>query len=59
MAGGVVLVGGAAYDATKASLEAMTRAWAAEYSASGVVALTGQHLNHETVEAIGRLHRRL
>jgi NAD(P)-dependent dehydrogenase (short-subunit alcohol dehydrogenase family) len=36
MAGGVGLVGGAAYGATKASLEAMTRAWAAEYSASGV-----------------------
>src|SRR5712692_5571461 len=34
--GGVGLVGGAAYGATKASLEAMTRAWAAEYSASGV-----------------------
>ncbi len=33
MAGGVGLVGGAAYGATKASLEAMTRAWAAEYSA--------------------------
>jgi NAD(P)-dependent dehydrogenase (short-subunit alcohol dehydrogenase family) len=33
---GVGLVGGAAYGATKASLEAMTRAWAAEYSASGV-----------------------
>jgi NAD(P)-dependent dehydrogenase (short-subunit alcohol dehydrogenase family) len=32
MAGGVGLAGGA----TKASLEAMTRAWAAEYSASGV-----------------------
>jgi NAD(P)-dependent dehydrogenase (short-subunit alcohol dehydrogenase family) len=30
------LVGGAAYGASKASLEAMTRAWAAEYSASGV-----------------------
>ena len=28
--------GGAAYGATKASLEAMTRAWAAEYSGSGV-----------------------
>jgi NAD(P)-dependent dehydrogenase (short-subunit alcohol dehydrogenase family) len=37
MAGGVGLVGGAAYGATKASLEAMTRAWAAEYSASGVL----------------------
>jgi len=36
MAGGVGLVGGAAYGATKASLEAMTRAWAVEYSASGV-----------------------
>ena len=36
MAGGVGLVGGAAYWATKASLEAMTRAWAAEYSGSGV-----------------------
>src|SRR5206468_3686571 len=32
MAGGVGIVGGAAYGATKASLEAMTRAWAAEYS---------------------------
>jgi NAD(P)-dependent dehydrogenase (short-subunit alcohol dehydrogenase family) len=36
MAGGVGLVRGAAHGATKASLEAMTRAWAAEYSASGV-----------------------
>jgi NAD(P)-dependent dehydrogenase (short-subunit alcohol dehydrogenase family) len=36
MAGAVGLVGGAAYGATKASLEAMTRAWAAEYSESGV-----------------------
>jgi NAD(P)-dependent dehydrogenase (short-subunit alcohol dehydrogenase family) len=36
MAGGVGLVGGAAYGATKASLEAMTRAWAVEYSARGV-----------------------
>jgi NAD(P)-dependent dehydrogenase (short-subunit alcohol dehydrogenase family) len=36
MADGVGLAGGAAYGATKASLEAMTRAWAAEYSASGV-----------------------
>jgi NAD(P)-dependent dehydrogenase (short-subunit alcohol dehydrogenase family) len=36
MAGGVGLVGGAAYGATKAALEAMTRAWAAEYSPSGV-----------------------
>ena len=36
MAGGVGLPGGAAYGATKASLEAMTRAWAVEYGASGV-----------------------
>jgi NAD(P)-dependent dehydrogenase (short-subunit alcohol dehydrogenase family) len=36
MAAGVGMVGGAAYGATKASLEAMTRSWAAEYSASGV-----------------------
>ena len=36
MAGGVGLLGGAAYGATKASLEAMTRAWATEYSGSGV-----------------------
>jgi NAD(P)-dependent dehydrogenase (short-subunit alcohol dehydrogenase family) len=36
MAGRIGLVGGAAYGATKASLSAMTRAWAAEYSPSGV-----------------------
>ncbi len=36
MAGGVGLAGGAAYGATKASLEAMTRAWTVEYSGSGV-----------------------
>jgi NAD(P)-dependent dehydrogenase (short-subunit alcohol dehydrogenase family) len=36
MAGGVGLAGAAAYGATKASLEAMTRAWTVEYSASGV-----------------------
>jgi NAD(P)-dependent dehydrogenase (short-subunit alcohol dehydrogenase family) len=36
MSGAVGLVGGAAYGATKASLAAMTRAWAVEYSASGV-----------------------
>jgi NAD(P)-dependent dehydrogenase (short-subunit alcohol dehydrogenase family) len=34
--GGTSGIGGAAYGATKASLEAMTRAWAVEYSASGV-----------------------
>jgi NAD(P)-dependent dehydrogenase (short-subunit alcohol dehydrogenase family) len=36
MAGRIGLVGGAAYGATKASLSSMTRAWAAEYSPSGV-----------------------
>jgi NAD(P)-dependent dehydrogenase (short-subunit alcohol dehydrogenase family) len=36
MAGHVGLVGGAAYGATKASLSAMSRAWAAEFSPSGV-----------------------
>jgi NAD(P)-dependent dehydrogenase (short-subunit alcohol dehydrogenase family) len=36
MAGTIGLPGGAAYGATKAALGALTRAWAAEYSASGV-----------------------
>jgi NAD(P)-dependent dehydrogenase (short-subunit alcohol dehydrogenase family) len=36
MVGKVGLSGSAAYSATKASLDAMTRAWAAEYSPSGV-----------------------
>jgi NAD(P)-dependent dehydrogenase (short-subunit alcohol dehydrogenase family) len=36
MAGEIGIVGGAAYGATKASLAAMTRAWAAEFSPSGV-----------------------
>jgi NAD(P)-dependent dehydrogenase (short-subunit alcohol dehydrogenase family) len=36
MAAELGLVGGAAYSATKASLSAMTRSWAAEYSPSGV-----------------------
>jgi NAD(P)-dependent dehydrogenase (short-subunit alcohol dehydrogenase family) len=36
MASGAGLVGGAVYGATKAALEAMKRAWAAEYSASGL-----------------------
>jgi NAD(P)-dependent dehydrogenase (short-subunit alcohol dehydrogenase family) len=36
MAAQVGLSGGAAYSATKASMSAMTRAWAAEYSPSGV-----------------------
>jgi NAD(P)-dependent dehydrogenase (short-subunit alcohol dehydrogenase family) len=36
MAGVVGLAGGAAYSATKASLSAMTRAWAAEFSPAGV-----------------------
>ncbi|HEY5223531.1 MAG TPA: SDR family NAD(P)-dependent oxidoreductase, partial [Microbacteriaceae bacterium] len=36
MAGQIGLVGGAAYGATKLSLVAFTRAWAAEYSPAGV-----------------------
>ncbi|MEO7336658.1 MAG: SDR family NAD(P)-dependent oxidoreductase [Caldimonas sp.] len=36
MAGQIGLAGGAAYSATKASLAALTRAWAAEFSPSGV-----------------------
>jgi len=36
MAGQIGLPGGAAYGATKAALAAMTRAWAAEFSPSGV-----------------------
>jgi NAD(P)-dependent dehydrogenase (short-subunit alcohol dehydrogenase family) len=36
MAATLGMSGGAAYGATKASLEAMTRAWAAEFSPSGV-----------------------
>ena len=36
MAGRIGLVGAAAYGASKAALSAMTRAWTAEYSPSGV-----------------------
>ena len=36
MSGEIGLAGAAAYGATKASLSSMTRAWAAEFSASGV-----------------------
>src|SRR5256712_5425669 len=36
MAGQIGLAGGAAYGATKAALSSMTRAWAAEFSTSGV-----------------------
>ena len=36
MGSGVGLVDGGAYGATKAALEAMTRAWVVEYSGSGV-----------------------
>jgi NAD(P)-dependent dehydrogenase (short-subunit alcohol dehydrogenase family) len=36
MAGQIGLAGGAAYGATKAALVSMTRAWAAEFSPSGV-----------------------
>jgi NAD(P)-dependent dehydrogenase (short-subunit alcohol dehydrogenase family) len=36
MAGDIGMAGGAAYGATKAALEALTRSWAAEFSPSGV-----------------------
>jgi NAD(P)-dependent dehydrogenase (short-subunit alcohol dehydrogenase family) len=36
MAGTVGLTGGAAYGATKAAIDGLTRSWAAEYGASGV-----------------------
>jgi NAD(P)-dependent dehydrogenase (short-subunit alcohol dehydrogenase family) len=36
MAGEIGMAGGAAYGATKATLDAMTRSWAAEFSPSGV-----------------------
>ena len=36
MAGEIGMAGGAAYGATKATLDSMTRAWAAEFSPSGV-----------------------
>jgi len=36
MAGQIGLAGGAAYGATKATLAAMTRSWAAEFSPAGV-----------------------
>jgi NAD(P)-dependent dehydrogenase (short-subunit alcohol dehydrogenase family) len=60
MAGRIGLVGGAAYGATKASLSAMTRAWAAEYSPSGVrvnaIAPGPVHTegsNDDLIEALG------
>jgi NAD(P)-dependent dehydrogenase (short-subunit alcohol dehydrogenase family) len=36
MAGQIGLAGGAAYSATKATLAAMTRSWAAEFSPTGI-----------------------
>lgn len=60
MAGRVGLAGGAAYGASKAALTAMTRAWAAEFSPSGVrvnsVApgpVFTDGANHELVEQLG------
>ena len=62
MAGGVGLVGGAAYGATKASLSSMTRAWAAEFSTSGVrvnavapgPVHTGGAVVREVIQQLGR-----
>jgi NAD(P)-dependent dehydrogenase (short-subunit alcohol dehydrogenase family) len=60
MAAEVGLAGGAAYSATKASLSAMTRSWAAEYSPSGVRVnaiapgpVYTEGSNDELIEALG------
>jgi len=60
MAGQIGLVGGAAYSATKATLAAMTRSWAAEFSPSGVrvnAIAAGPVLtngaSHDRIEALG------
>jgi NAD(P)-dependent dehydrogenase (short-subunit alcohol dehydrogenase family) len=61
MAGRLGLTGGASYSATKASLEAMTRAWTAEYSPHGVrvnavapgPAVTGTATPREFLEQLG------
>lgn len=61
MAGRLGLTGGASYSATKASLEAMTRAWTAEYSPRGVrvnavapgPAVTGTSTPREFLDQLG------
>jgi NAD(P)-dependent dehydrogenase (short-subunit alcohol dehydrogenase family) len=61
MAGRLGLAGGASYSATKASLEAMTRAWTAEYSPRGVrvnavapgPAVTGTPTPREFLDKLG------
>jgi NAD(P)-dependent dehydrogenase (short-subunit alcohol dehydrogenase family) len=59
MAGVIGLAGAAAYGATKAALASMTRAWAAEFSASGVrvnaVAAGPVHAGGPVRELIGQL----
>jgi NAD(P)-dependent dehydrogenase (short-subunit alcohol dehydrogenase family) len=59
MAGRIGLAGGAAYSATKAALSAMTRAWAAEFSPSGVrvnaVAPGPVHSDGASTEVIDQL----
>lgn len=62
MAGAIGLVGAAAYGATKASLASMTRAWAAEFSTSGVrvnavapgPVHTGGAVVREVIQQLGR-----
>jgi NAD(P)-dependent dehydrogenase (short-subunit alcohol dehydrogenase family) len=59
MAGEIGLAGGAAYGATKATLSSMTRAWAAEFSPSGVrvnaIAPGPAYTNSTTNERIAAL----
>jgi NAD(P)-dependent dehydrogenase (short-subunit alcohol dehydrogenase family) len=50
MAGEIGLAGAAAYGATKASLSSMTRAWAAEFSTSGVWV----NVVREVIQQLGR-----
>jgi len=62
MAGEIGLAGAAAYGATKASLSSMTRAWAAEFSTSGVrvnavapgPVHTGGAVVREVIQQLGR-----
>jgi NAD(P)-dependent dehydrogenase (short-subunit alcohol dehydrogenase family) len=64
MAGEIGLAGAAAYGATKASLSSMTRAWAAEFSPSGVrvnavapgPVRTEESSHPDVIEGLGKTH---